>query len=299
MEWVNYHHLLYFWLVVKENGLKPAADKLRLSHPTLSTQIKQLEHNLGEELLVKQGRRLTLTETGRLVFQYAEEIFALGHEMLDALREGQNVHSLKLHVGIVDAVPKTMSKRLLEPAFELTPTPTIFCHEGRYETLLKQLTLHQLDIVIANAPVPEPMAAETKMIKLAASGMGLFATKRLAKIYRKDFPRSLLNAPFLLPLDYLQGSNGLSRWLDQLKIKVKVIGQFEDSALCKAMGADGHGIFPAPLIIKDDICRQFKVDLMGQVPNYTELYFAVTVPRKRAHPGVTAICQSRAFNART
>jgi LysR family transcriptional activator of nhaA len=191
MEWVNYHHLLYFWVVAREGGLVAAGKVLRLSHPTLSAQIHSLEEQLGEKLFTKVGRKLALTETGRVVFRYADEIFTLGREMLDTVKGRSTGKPLRLEVGIADVVPKLVVRRLLQPALGLPEPVHLVCYEESYDKLLADLALHTLDIVISDAPVPPGSSVRAFNHLLGETGVSFFGTKELVKKYKRGFPGSL------------------------------------------------------------------------------------------------------------
>jgi len=292
MEWLNYHHLMYFWVVAKEGGLVPAGKVLRLSHPTLSAQIRVLEERLGEKLFQKQGRKLAMTEMGRTVFRYAEEIFSVGREMLEVVKGRTPGRQLRFEVGVADAVPKLIVRRLLEPALELEEPVRLVCHEDAYEKLLGRLAAHELDLVIADAPVPAGSRVRAFNHLLGETGVGIFGVKALAKALRKGFPKSLDGAPMLLPMEHLPLRRSLDQWFDRIGIKPKVLAEFEDSALLKAFGRDGVGVFPSPMAIQGEVCRHFGVETVGVVPGAQERFYAISVERRLKHPATVAITAS-------
>lgn len=292
MEWLNYHHLLYFWTVAREGSLVAAGRELRLSHPTLSAQIRALEERLGEPLFLRAGRKLTLTETGRVVYRYADEIFSLGREMVDTVKGRASGRPLRLDVGIADAVPKLVVRRLLQPALTLPEPVRLVCHEGSHERLLADLALHSLDIVIADAPVPPGSSVRAFNHLLGESGVSFFATRALARSYRRGFPRSLDGAPVLLPLENLMLRRALNQWFDRQGIKPRVAAEFEDGALLNAFGADGVGVFPASTILEKDVCSQFGVQVLGRVPEVTERFYVISVERKLKNPAIVAISEA-------
>lgn len=289
MEWVNYHHLLYFWAVAREGGLVPAGKVLRLSHPTLSAQIHALEDHLGEKLFTKVGRKLALTEVGRVVFRYADEIFTLGREMIDTVKGRSTGQPLRLDVGVVDVVPKLIVRRLLQPALSLPEPVKIVCYESSYEKLLADLALHALDIVIADAPVPSGSSVRAFNHLLGETEVSIFGTRALATAFKKRFPGSLDGAPMLLPLESSPLRRSLNQWLDRNGVKPRVVAEFEDSALLKVFGADGIGLFPAPSAVADAVCRQYGVQLVGRAPEVKERFYAVSVERRLKNPAVIAI----------
>lgn len=292
MEWINYHHLLYFWAVAREGGLLPAARVLRLSHPTLSAQIHALEDALGEKLFVKVGRKLQLTEVGRVVYRYAEEIFTLGREMLDTVKGRSKGQPLRLDVGVVDVVPKLVVRRLLQPALALSEPVRIVCYEASYEKLLAQLALHSLDIVIAESPVPSGSSVRAFNHLLGETGVSFFGTKSLVSAFKRGFPASLDGAPMLLPLDNSILGRALHAWFDRHRIKPRVVAQFEDSALLKVFGGDGIGIFAAPTVVEKEVCRQYGVSVLGRAPEIRERFYAVSVERRLKNPAIVAISEA-------
>jgi LysR family transcriptional activator of nhaA len=289
MEWVNYHHLRYFWTVAREGGLVAAGKVLRLSHPTLSAQIHALEDQLGEKLFIKVGRKLELTETGRVAFRYADEIFTLGREMVDTVKGRSTGQPMRLEVGIADVVPKLVVRRILQPALTLVEPVRLICYEESYEKLLADLALHAIDIVISDAPVPTGSSVRAFNHLLGETGVSFFGTKELVKTYKRGFPGSLNGAPFLLPLENLALRRSLNQWFDRNDIKPQVVAEFEDSALLKVFGGDGVGLFPAPTVVEKEVMAQYGVQLLGRVDEVRERFYAISVERRLKHPAVVAI----------
>ncbi len=289
MEWVNYHHLRYFWVVAREGGLVAAGKVLRLSHPTISTQIHALEAQLGEKLFTKVGRKLALTDVGRVVFRYADEIFTLGHEMVETVKERATGHPMRLDVGIVDVVPKLVVRRLLEPALRLPEDVRLVCHEATLETLLADLALHSLDVVISDAPVPPGSSIRAFNHVLGETPVSFFGTKKLVKKYRPGFPGSLDGAPMLLPFESLTLRRSLNQWFDRHKIEPRVVAEFEDSALLRVFGGDGVGVFALASLVEKEIMAQHDVQLLGRADDVRERFYAITVERRIKHPAVVAI----------
>jgi LysR family transcriptional regulator, transcriptional activator of nhaA len=290
MEWVNYHHLLYFWVVAREGGLVPAGKVLRLSHPTLSAQVHSLEDQLGEKLFTKVGRKLALTDTGRVAFRYADEIFTLGREMVETIKGRSTGQPLRLDVGIVDVVPKLVVRRLLQPALSLPEPVRVICYEDSYEKLLADLALHTLDIVVSDAPVPTGSAIRAFNHLLGETGISFFGAKALVETYKRGFPSSLDGAPMLLPLEHLTLRRALNHWFDQHGIKPRVVAEFEDSALLKVFGGDGLGIFASPTVVEKQVIRQYGVGLIGRAQQVRERFYAISVERRLKNPAVVAIC---------
>jgi LysR family transcriptional regulator, transcriptional activator of nhaA len=289
MEWVNYHHLLYFWVVAREGGLVPAGKVLRLSHPTLSAQIRALEAKLGEKLFTKVGRKLALTDIGRVVFRYAEDIFTLGREMMDAVQDRSTGRPLRLDVGVANVVPKLIVRRLLQPALGLAQPVRLVCYENTNEKLLADLALHSLDIVISDAPVPSGSSVRAFNHLLGETGISFFGSKPLAQTYKRGFPQSLNGAPLLLPLESLTLRRSLNQWFEKNSIQPRVVAEFEDSALLQAFGADGAGIFCAPTVVEKEVMHQHGVLLLGRAPQLRERFYAISVERRIKHPAVVAI----------
>jgi len=289
MEWLNYHHLLYFWVVAREGGLVPAGKVLRLSHPTLSAQIHALEGQLGEKLFAKVGRRLALTDMGRVVYRYAEEIFTLGRELVDTVKGRSTGKPLRLEVGIADVVPKLVVRRLLQPALALPEPVRLVCREGSNEQLLADLALHTLDLAISDAPVPPGSTVRAFHHLLGETGVSFFAVKRLADAHRRGFPRSLDGAPMLLPLESLALRRSLDHWFDRHDLRPRIVGDFEDSALMNVFGADGAGIFVAPTAVEQEVILEHGVQLVGRTDQVRERYYAISVERRLKHPAVVAI----------
>jgi LysR family transcriptional activator of nhaA len=288
MEWLNYHHLLYFWTIAREGGLAPAGKKLRVSHSTLSAQLHALEERLGEKLMVKQGRRLVLTEFGRVAYRYADDIFTLGQEMLETL-EGRATGQPRLTVGIVDVVPKLVVKRLLQPALELDVPARVVCVEDNYEKLLADLGLHTLDAVVSDAPVLAGSATKAHNHLLGETGISFFARARLASRLASGFPRSLDGEPWLLPLETMALRRSLNLWFSRNGIRPRIVGEFEDSALLKVFGGDGAGVFPGPTAIESEICKQYGVSVVGRAPEVRARFFVITAERKLKNPALVAI----------
>lgn len=292
MDALNYHHVLYFRAVAREGGLVAAAKALRLSHPTLSAQIHALEDRLGEKLFSKAGRKLVLTEAGRLALRYADDIFGLGQELVEAVQGRDTDKPLRVDVGIVDVLPKLLVNRLLKPALDLPQPVRLICHEGAFERLLAELAQHNLDIIIADSPVPSGSSVRAHHHLLGESGVGLFATPSLAKAYRDGFPRSLDGAPMLLPTESLILRRSLNAWLDRHGIRPRIVAEFDDSALLKVFGADGIGIFPAPEAITDELLTRYQAEHLGSADGVVERFYAISAERRIKHPAVMAISQA-------
>ncbi len=292
MDWLNYHHLLYFWMVAREGSIARACQRLHLAQPTISSQLRKLEKSVGEKLFKRVGRNLVLTETGQLVLRYADEIFSLGQELTDVL-EGRPVGSpLRFLVGVADVLPKLITYRLLERALRLPEQVRLTCEEGKLDYLLMELAAHRLDIVLSDSPIGPAVNIRAYSHLLGECSVSVFGTTDLARRFRRGFPQSLDDAPFLLPMSNTALRRSLDHWFDSRDIRPRVVGEFQDSALLKVFAQAGVGIFVAPSAIEKEICRQYGVRPIGEVPTVQERYYAISVGRKLKHPAVVAISQT-------
>lgn len=292
MDWLNYHHLLYFWSVAKHGTMTKACEELRLAQPTISGQIRLLENTLGERLFIRTGRRLALTEMGHLVFKYAQDIFSTGQELMNSVKGQAKGHPARLVVGIADAVPKPLATRLLRSALKLYRPTRLICQEDKLHQLLTDLTAHRLDLVIADTPAPSSIKELTYSHPLGESGVMLFATAKLTAQYRRGFPRSLSGAPMLLPTSNAALRRLLDQWLVNQRLHPNIVGEFDDSATLKAFGQDGYGIFPGGSVIGKEICRQYRVQVVGELEVVKQHFYAITVERRLKHPAVLALVRT-------
>lgn len=292
MEWINYHHLLYFWLVAREGSLARAGAELRLAQSTISKQIHQLETMLGHALFAKNGRRLVLTESGRVVFRYADEIFGLGREMLDTLRDRPVGKPLRVTVGVADVVPKFVAEHVLAPALKLPGAIRLVCREDKPERLLADLALHELDIILTDAPVSPHLKIRAFNRLLGGSDIAFFARPDLASKYRRKFPASLDGCPMLVPIENTVMRRSLDQWFESQGIRPTIIGEFEDSALLNVFGFRGSGVFPAASVITKEIETHYQVSSIGRISGLRENLYAVTVERRIKHPAVALICEA-------
>jgi LysR family transcriptional activator of nhaA len=292
MDWLNYHHLLYFWSVAKHGTMTKACEELRLAQPTISGQICQLENALGEKLFIRTGRRLALTEMGDLVFKYAEDIFSTGQELMNTVKGQVSGHPVRLVVGIADAVPKPLATQLLKSALKLYRPTRLICQEDKLFQLLTDLTAHRLDLVIADTPAPSSIKEHTYSHPLGESGITLFATAKLTAQYRREFPRSLDSAPLLLPTSNAVLRRLLDQWLINHGLRPNIMGEFDDSATLKAFGQDGYGIFPGVSVIEKEICRQYRVQVVGRLDSLKQHFYAITAERRLKHPAVLALVRT-------
>jgi LysR family transcriptional activator of nhaA len=289
MEWLNYHHLLYFWAVAREGGVTKASEQLRLAQPTISGQLKALEEALGEKLFERTGRRLVLTDVGRVVYRYADEIFTLGRELQDTLKGRPTGRPVRFTVGVADAVPKLVAYRLLQPALTLPEPVHVVCREDKPERLLSELGLHSLDLVLSDAPASPGVNVKAYSHLLGETPVAFFGTEALAAAHGKGFPRSLDGAPVLLPTEGSSLRRSLEQWFDAEGLRPRVVGEIEDSALLKVFGQAGTGLFPAPVAIEAEIRVQFGVRVVGRVDAVKARFYALSAERKLKHPAVLAI----------
>lgn len=291
MEWINYHHLLYFWVVAREGSIARACEELRLSQPTISGQLRALEDSFGDKLFTRSGRSLKLTEFGNLVYRYAEDIFTLGRELNDVVK-GRPVGSMmRFVVGVADVVPKLVAYQLLRPALNLSAPVHIVCREDKSDRLLGELAMNGLDLVISDAPVGPAVKVRAFNHVLGESGISFMATGELAATHRRRFPKSLNGAPMLLPTTNTMLRRLLDQWFDSQEIRPIIAGEFEDSALLKVFGQNGYGVFPVPTIIEAEVARQYKARVVGRTVDVRETYYAISVERRIKHPAVVAIAE--------
>jgi len=289
---LNYKHLHYFWVVAKEGSIARASEKLHLTPQTISGQLTLLENYLGVVLFEKSGRNLAITESGRLVLSYADEIFSLGGELEEFVHQLPTRLPQTLRIGIVDVVPKSITHRILEPALKMPEPVRMICRESSLDNLLAELAVHRLDIVLADRPIPSNVSARGYSHKLGQCGVSFFAKKKLIKNLDGKFPQCLDRAPLLLPSSDNQLRSGLDRWLDKLRLHPRVVAEFDDSALMKAFGQEGAGIFIAPSAIEEEVESQYRVSCIGRTEEVQEIFYAISVERRVTHPVVTAIMET-------
>ncbi len=289
---LNYHHLRLFWAVAHEGNLTRASATLHLTPQTVSTQIRDLENILGEKLFLRTGRRMVLTEVGRLVLRYANDIFSVGKELIETLRGQPSGRPMKLVVGVVDVLPKLVAHRLIEPALHLDEPVRIDCREGPQDKLLAELAVHHLDVVLSDGPIPTGLSVRAYNHQLGKCGVTFMASRVLARRLRKHFPRSLNGAPVLLPNQEAVLRRELESWFEKNDVRPTIVGEFEDSALLKVLGQAGMGFFTVPTVIADEVARQYQVVAIGQTDDLSESFYAISVERRVRHPAVVAICQA-------
>ena len=289
MDWLNYHHLQYFWNVAKEGTVSAAAEKLHLARTTLTSQIRELEKFCGQKLFQKKGRLLELTEFGQHVFQYADEIFAIGNELCEFINTGQSGSTKKFVVGIPDVVPKLVAFELLKPAIHHPDGLHIVCFEGKLADLLGDLALHRLDLIISDAPAPPNIDVRAYNHSLGECGLTFLAVPKLAKKFSRGFPKSLQGAPVCLPTEHTAVRRSLNQWLDNHEIRPHIVAEFEDSALLKVFGQSGLGIVPVPTAIETEVKKQYDMQVVGRLDDVVDKFYAISVEKRVHHPAVVAI----------
>jgi len=290
---MNYKHLLYFLQVAKLGGVLRASERLHLSPQTISGQIQLLEEALGTALFAKSGRGLALTDVGRMVLGYAEDIFSIGAELEEAVRDyPRKSKLLEFRVGVADAVPKTIACRLIEPATQLPEPVRIVCREWKLDTLLGELALHRLDLVISDAPIPLTVSVRAFNHRLGSCGVSFFAAPALLASCTGSFPGCLDGAPLLMPAEESAVGQRLRAWLQARSLHPRQVGECDDSALAKEFGRRGMGIFVGPTVLERDIEKQYGVRALGATPEVVEEFFAISVERRITHPCVTAITEA-------
>ncbi len=297
MENLNYKHLRYFWMVAKTGSIVRASEQLYCSPQSISGQLGELENNLGVQLLKKAGRGLVLTDMGRRVFSYADEIFALGSELLEATQQQTIVKSVPFRIGISDSVAKSIAYRIIEPILSLDEPIRLICREGKLASLLSEMSVNQLDLVIADRPMPAKINVRAHNHLLGESHLAIFGTQDLIDTYIKNkqnvaFPFNLNGAPFLLPGEDFTFQQKLVDWFESKKIYPRIVGEFDDGALLKSFGQAGAGFFAASAAISDYICQQYQVQQIGMISKVTEQLYAITTERRLTHPAILAIVES-------
>ena len=288
---LNYRQLHYFWVVAKTGSIVRACDQLNLTAQTISGQISLLEQSLGVDLFQRVGRQLELTEAGRLALPYAEQMFQIGNELEAVLRAQPDEPQILFRVGVADVVPKSIVYRLIAPTMELSEPMRISCREDKLERLLADLAIQRLDLVISDSPMPSHLDIKGYSQKLGECGISFFATQALFERYGQNFPFGMQGAPLLIPGQETVVRSRLMRWFGELKVQPRIVGEFDDSALMKAFGKSGSGIFVAPSVIADEVQAQYGVKLLGHTDAVTESFYAISVERKVKHPRIVAITE--------
>jgi len=292
MRQLNYSHLQYFWAVAHEGSVVKAAERLHITPQTISGQIRLLEETVGQPLFNRVGRRLVLSEMGHVVLEYADEIFSIGAELSQVVREQRSAGPAKLSVGIVNSIPKLIAERIVAPALIDEDAVRIRCQEASLEQLLGELSVHKLDIVLSDQPMPQGLSLRAFNHRLGESGLAFFSQRRKAKRYQKTFPQSLNGAPMLLPSPHSALRRQLDEWFDDNSIIPHIVGEIDDSALLKAFGEAGYGVFAGPSVIDKEICKMYSMAVIGRTDAITEQFFAISPERRIKHPSVVRIIEA-------
>ncbi len=291
MDWLNYHHLLYFWTTAREGSIARAAETLLLAPPTVSTQIKALEESLGEKLFERRGRNLVMTEVGQVVYGYADEIFGLGRQLMSAVRQLPTGRPLHLAVGVTDSMPKLVAREILSPALAMDKPLHFTVREESLETMLLELASWKLDLVLSDRPAPTTVRVKAFSHELGRSPVVLMAAPSMAACLRHDFPRSLDGAPAILTTDDTAMRRTLDRWFGSVEVTPRVVAEFEDPAMLLVFAADELGFLAVPALIAPVISERYALEVIAEVPEATERFYAITVQRKVAHAGVQAVIE--------
>ena len=289
MEFLNYHHLRYFWAVAKEGGLRKAAEKLHVSQPTISAQIAALESVLGEKLFWRTGRNLVLTETGQQVLGYAEEIFSIGQELLSSVKQRPTLRPLRMHLVVADALPKLVAYRIIEPIFRLPQPVQVSCWEAKVSDMLIELAAHRLDLVLADQPASSGAPANVFNHFLGECGITFCAEPHLAAKLRRGFPGSLNEAPALLPMSNSGLRRSLERWFHSTGVRPQLVGEIEDPAFVHILALHGLGFIAVPTLVAKETMAQFGFRTVGRTEECRQQFYAITAERKRTHPAIQAI----------
>jgi Transcriptional regulator len=289
MEFLNYHHLRYFWAVAKEGGLTKAAAKLHVSQPTISAQIQSLEAVLGGKLFRRTGRNLRLTDVGQHVLSYAEEIFSIGQDLLSSVKQRPTSRPLRLHLGVADALPKLVTYRIIEPIFSLQQPVQVSCWETKLSDMLVELTAYRLDIVLADEPASSGVNARIFNHLLGECGVTFCAEATLASKLRSGFPKSLNGAPALLPMANTGLRRSIEKWFHTNDIRPRLVGEFEDPALLHVLAFHGLGFIPVATLVAKEAATRFGFGVIGRTDACRQRFYAITPERKLTHPAVTAI----------
>jgi LysR family transcriptional activator of nhaA len=293
---LNYHHLLYFWTVAREGSIAKACDLLKVAQPTISAQIAALEEHLKQKLFLRVGRNLTLTDVGQIAFEYANEIFGLGRDLVNAVNGRTQGLGLRVTVGVADVIPKLIAYRILEPVFRMDEPVHLVCVEDKPDRLLTELAGHRLDLIITDTQPSPNVKVKVFHHLLGDCPVTFFGTSKLAKAIRPKFPQSLDGQPFLLPTDNTVLRRSLDQWFEQNGVVPQVVAEFADMALLKVFGQAGKGVFAMPSVVDDTICEQYNVEKIGTLTDVREKFYAVTVERRIKHPAVILLSQTARTN---
>jgi LysR family transcriptional regulator, transcriptional activator of nhaA len=291
MEWLNYHHLRYFWTVARKGGVRKAAEELHVSQPSISAQLRVLEESLGQKLFRRSGRNLVLTETGQLVLNYADEIFSAGRELMNAVKQRPGKHPVRLNIGLTDAFPKLIAWQILRAAFRSDEPVHVVCREGELGPLVNHLQAHRLDIVLADEPASSTLKTKTFNHRLGDSGLTFCAVPALAAKLRSNFPQSLNGSPALLPATNMGMRAALETWFDTHEIRPRLVGEFEDSALMEVCSSGGRGFTVVHTVVDRTALKHYNLRVIAKVKDCRSEFYAITAERRVKHPAAVAITE--------
>ena len=292
MESLNYHHLQYFWHVVRAGGVTQAARELHVSGPAVSAQLRELQDFLGEPLFTRSGRKLVLTEMGRTVYDYADDIFSLGRELLDTVRNRPTGRAIRVDIGVADVLPKMIAQWLIEPALKLRETVRIVCREATSEQLVGRLATLELDVVLSDSPADPSRTFRAYNHLLGETGIDFVGVGQIARKAKGTFPQSLSGLPMLLPTDNTAMRRDLDYWFEMNNVRPLILGEFEDYAMLRAFAQSGSALFPVPSVFARELRQQDKIVKVGSTTDVTMRFYAISAERKIKHPAVIAICES-------
>ncbi len=292
MEWLNYHHLKYFWQVARAGGVSEAAREMHVSAPAVSAQLRELQEFLGEPLFARSGRRLVLTDMGRTVYDYAEDIFSLGQELLDTVRNRPTGRPIRVDIGVADVLPKMIAQWLIEPALKLREDVRIVCREASSDQLVGRLANLELDVVLSDSPADPSRVFRAYNHLLGQSGITFVGMGKVLKKIKGTFPASLSGVPILLPTDNTAMRRDLDYWFEVNGVHPRIIGEFEDYALLRAFAQSGTAVFPVPSVFVRDLKKQDNIVQIGSTQEVILRFYAISAERKIKHPAVNAICES-------
>lgn len=292
MATINFKHLRYFWAVAKSGSIARASARLHVTPQSISGQLSELERTLGAGLFRRVGRGLEVTDIGRRIVSYAEEIFGLENELLAVVRDQGAQNTLPFRIGIADSVPKSLTYHVVAPALNMDEAVRLYCREGRLVSLLADLAVHRLDMVIADRAMPTDLKVRAYNHLLGSSDVTVFGAESLVHTLKGRFPALVEQAPFLLPGEDVAIRPALEQWFEAQRVRPRIVGEFDDSALLKAFGQGGVGLFVAPTAIADYVCRQYGVLALGRIESVVEQLYAITTERRMQHPAAVAVSQA-------
>lgn len=282
MSRLNYHHLHYFWAVAKEGNLTRAATRLHVSQSALSTQIRQLETQLGQALFVRAGRALQLTEAGRLALGYAESIFASGQELVALLREGRREERQVLRIGAVATLSRNFQDNFVRPLLDRDDVELVL-QSGSLGELLGRLRVHTLDVILSNRRVHASTDDPWQCRRIARQPVSLVGRpRRRRKAFR--FPDELADVSLLLPGRDNDIRAGFDLLCEQRGIRVRVRAEVDDMALLRLLARDSDSVALLPTVVVQDELKSGALVEYGVVPDLHENFYAITVQRHFAPP---------------